>query len=132
MNRTIKFRAWDKVNKTMCYEITRLDFKAGLRNGDNLAFDENGQQIAEFELMQFTGLLDKKSVEIYEGDIVRKYNEVDESYGYKDYIVTWNKARAAFQLEGKDNWGGYLLYKTREKLEIIGNQIEHPHLLNQS
>jgi uncharacterized phage protein (TIGR01671 family) len=81
MNREIKFRAWDKIDKIMrqvtCYnlydEYVRLDED---NSGNSIT-----RKIDDVILMQFTGLLDKNGKEIYEGDIVRDIvcNKVGEA-----------------------------------------------------
>jgi hypothetical protein len=58
--REIKFRAWDNVQRKMI-NVVNLN----LIDGDVWC---NGK--LDVELMQFTGLLDKNGVEIYEGDIL--------------------------------------------------------------
>jgi hypothetical protein len=67
MTREIKFRAWDKEGKKMSLQPFTLEdiFHGG---GDTYAkqlWERNNRLV----FMQFTGLLDKNGVEIYEGSL---------------------------------------------------------------
>lgn len=130
--RQIKFRVWDKASKSMM-DLAEPAYREGF--GQIIMYAprpiENG-----FELMQFTGLLDKNGKEIYEGDVVRT-----EVAGLKE-IVVWRQhlksGRApGFYLDcGDDECGACdFSFKGRNKHyaevtdEVIGNIYENPELL---
>lgn len=115
MKREIKFRAWDKANNMM------IDMHAM----EYFARTETRAQ-TRFELMQFTGLLDKNGKEIYEGDIVN-CEDTDTKFG-----KVYKKIKISFY-NGEFGIGDELIHlgiKHLSMIEIIGNIYETPHLLN--
>jgi len=105
--KTIKFRAWDKTNKTFI-------------NWNGVRFSELNSFINDlYELQQFTGLTDKNGKEIYEGDIVECGDWVPDAHCLNTWetIVKWDIDTASFVgVDGEEN-------------RVIGNIYENPNLL---
>jgi uncharacterized phage protein (TIGR01671 family) len=120
MSRPIKFRAWDKDNKKMqtYFEITSQGI---IKKPVNLGFvNHENRELKHYELMQFTGLLDKNGVEIFEGDIIKdpQGNVGKVFYTPASYLVNWHRKDGSWET---DNCIGYG--------EVIGNVFENPELL---
>ena len=125
MNREIKFRAWDKATNTMLKPSKNSKYwNINLRGGCVI---HEVWSTSDVELLQFTGLKDKKGRSIYDGDVLH-----NTKHGHK-FIVQWG-------IEGESyaGWAGNWLGKDfvsplfngpLENCEIIGNIYEHPHLL---
>lgn len=129
--RKIKFRAWDKERKEMykprheAYKGKLFELMVGFK-GDLLAHtmtgvDHESMFPSRFELMQFTGLLDRNGKEIYEGDVVRK---IIKGGGRTDpvYEVVYDSFLCSFNINGKSG----------HEIEIIGNIYENSELLTLS
>lgn len=81
----------------------------------------------EWELMQYTSLLDKNGKEIYEGDIC-SVDWNDKRYPvHNTGPVTWDKRNACWQL----GEGGEPQSDAKNHFEVISNVMENPELLNQ-
>lgn len=98
--RPIKFRAWDKKKKKMYLPYVNTTMTHG----------ECIDEFTDDELMQFTGLLDRNGREIYEGDVVKGDENIN------NWTVEWDSA-------------GYWNCMRVPEIEIIGNIYEHPELI---
>ena len=99
--RIIKFRSWNHRDKTM--DIP-----------DNIANDIDGDK---YQIMQYTGLKDKKGNVIYEGDIVAfDFNfEVPITFQQGCFYAGINELHRLSQVS--------------HVVEVIGNIYENPELL---
>jgi hypothetical protein len=126
MSREIKFRAWYKAMREM-FVVTRLEFD---RDGklDGLILKPSLEwgrtfDMAEVDLMQFTGLLDAKGAEVYEGDVLRLGNATAK-------VVFWGKP-PEFGLDPitEDEWcEDWTLCDDSERMTIIGHIWENPEM----
>ncbi len=112
--RDIKFRAWNATSREM---LTPYFFV----NDENFITQYGVSK--PNEVMQFTGLKDKNSVEIYEGDVLShsKQGLCVVKYGNKHFDY------AGFTLENTEGMINTL--QNPHIYEVIGNIYENPELI---
>lgn len=120
--REIKFRAWikDSESKTpkMYYEAQNYD------NGNEWLTFSSMIEDDKIELMQFTGLKDKISKEIYEGDIIRI-----NQWGY-EFISEVYYDSGCFNVVDDNYKVSCIAYFATGYIEVIGNKFENKELLD--
>jgi uncharacterized phage protein (TIGR01671 family) len=130
--REIKFRAWDKEYKKMMEWGKQL--KGLTQNGIKTVMSYNSEDswsdcynLKDIELMQYTGLKDKNGKEIYEGDIVKYFDNKEH------IVVVENIKELGTGMYLKRVGSGYYTLNPSVirdyEVEVIGNIYENPELL---
>ena len=121
MQRTIKFRAWDKtLNKIHSWSTIENHFTL-----EELLDDDF------FEAMQYTGLKDKNDVEIYEGDIIlvnvfmSKHVTGLVAFDRGSFCVTGNFEGWGYDCNTTNFWE---MSTNGNEYKVIGNIYENPEL----
>ena len=116
--RTIKFRYWEKPD-------TSVNFQGAMHYNCDEYFNKWCGS-ADYETMQFTGLLDRLGKEIWEGDIVKlkMFNEFN-SNEIRIGECFWNEKTAQWTFKFESSWE----YPACDWVEIIGNIYQNPNLL---
>jgi len=130
MSREIKFRFWDIQNKKWTEGMGIYD--DGIIGDFSECFHNIAGDNGEFYIaQQFTGLIDKNGVRVYEGDIV----SWSEYQGWEDgrtfhglYQVIWDQENLRYDFFDPFESAYWPLADTKFD-QVVGNIFEHPELL---
>lgn len=133
MNRVIKVRVWDKVNKKMLDNGKSVSV-ADLLTEYGLNYTHIGPE--DIELLEYTGLKDKNGVEIFESDVLSSPHFVDAA-GRKhtlNHLVEWSdKLHGWFllscQSKNPEDGSIQLFVAQNSEMSVIGNLHQNPDLI---
>lgn len=143
MNAELKFRAFDKLQKkyivtgfhilgeTSCFNIIGMELIGFTPELSTL------ERLKDVVIEQFTGLQDKNSIEIYEGDVLEFKNGMGR---HRLHRVFRTKGGLAINCHNDDFYKEKILFydgcsdmqtsQWIEQCEVVGNVHENPELLN--
>ncbi len=125
--REIKFRAWSTKHKRMFETSSGVDEDGDwYTSGDYSEVCEVYEDNEKIMQMQFIGLKDKNSKEIYEGDILRDKNQAVCVVGFG---ADMDNVTFGFRLEYLQTVNSYCIEPSLVEFEVIGNIYENPELL---
>lgn len=125
--RPIKFRG-----KSRCY--SKWIIGALVPNGNHPCIAEFGKafdldEVDPKTVGQFTGMLDKNKKEIYEGDIVRYYDDIEDEL-VSSHVI-YHKESCSFCVAPTKLCGDYIGITAYWQFEVVGNIHDNPELLKQ-
>lgn len=124
-----KMKAWlKKENKMVAIIGIDLNYQY-IRYTDDGNLFKDDYKIADFkdiELLQFTGTKDKAGQELYEADVIKFNDGIDDIYG----LISYDDEDGTYRVPYDENITERLSEREGD-FEIVGNIFENPDLHEQ-
>ena len=139
--RAIRFRVWDKSIKKWLFGYDYKNLGGFSLFGETILLGEFFHEISldklsndDYAVMQYTGLKDSKGVEIYEGDILKLFEEDCSREKFEVwYEVIYSAPSFEMKVIKSEIFKKGTLIQISEcyldKIEVIGNIYKNPELL---
>jgi len=141
LSRETEFRVWDNYGNTMHYNVESVIYE----DPDEIIPFHKILELASYEVMQYTGLIDKNSKKIYETDIVLfNKNQYYIKYEIGSFMLVRCSDKIDMYKEFENCWNDDVyplsqLYWEKDceenyisEIEVIGNTYENEYLVEQS
>ena len=123
--RKILFRGKTKIGKWVKGDYHTYSEKGDTDNYIGISSNESDPFIVIPETVgQFTGLIDKNRVDIFEGDICES-KEIDLKF-----VVKWHNEMSGYGAFKDGETVPFSWFSENKDIEIIGNFYDNPELLN--
>ena len=119
----LKFRAWHIKAKKYFECLGFTDYTCFIKVKSKRSYGQIlGDHLGDYLIEQSTGLYDSFGAEIYEGDLVKTYEDSE-----KPYVVIWGKKSGCWGLAMDD--GTIIPLYTSNLYSAIGNINQHPNII---
>ena len=139
MNREIKFRIWDKNYKKFLQKI--IQYLGGVRivaytlpeSRGCSTFDFILENPKDYEVQQFTNVVDAMGTAVYEGDIVsfRRGQDDFDTFGFVFWSKEYLTYLVQFEMGASDYGSEYLYIVNMKNFHVVGNVFQNKNLIRE-
>lgn len=143
--REIKFRGWSKdCNNWVCGSLIKKGIFEEQKYYEIFSVISGSWVVEKESIGQFTGLHDKNSIDIYDGDVLSKvsiselggliqyfylvfWSQSDQGFKTKQYVLDENEEGSYWRIKNEGIFDSLVMVKTYN--HVVGNIHQNPELI---